>query len=98
MRSTNQAGDGAVAPGANAVIGTGCPATGWDNGRVTYRITVYGHLDSHWSEWFDGLALGWNGDGDTVLQGEVRDQAALYGLLIKLRDLGLSLCSVIRLE
>jgi hypothetical protein len=59
-----------------------------------YEIKVKGHLDNRWSEWFDGLAITHEEDGTTVLAGPVADQAALHGLLIKVRDLGLPLVSV----
>jgi hypothetical protein len=59
-----------------------------------YSIRVAGHLDQRWAEWFDGLTLTREGDGTTVLQGRVADQPALHGLLVKIRDLGLTLLSV----
>lgn len=71
----------------------GCGCRG-DNLPADYRITIRGHLDVHWSDWLDGVALSCTECGDTVLHAGVRDQAALYGLLFKLRDLGLSLVSV----
>ena len=55
---------------------------------VTYQIKVRGHLDEHWSEWFDDLAVTYDERDDTLLTGPVVDQAALHGLLIKVRDLG----------
>jgi hypothetical protein len=61
---------------------------------VYYCIRVRGHLDSSWSEWFDGLAIASKANGETVLSGEIIDQAALYGVLNKVRDLGLPLLSV----
>jgi hypothetical protein len=63
-----------------------------------YQITVKGHLDRHWSDWFDGLTVTPVASGETHLTGPVRDQAALHGLLTKLRDLGLPLIAVHRLE
>jgi hypothetical protein len=63
-----------------------------DPGR--YEIRVKGHLDSHWAAWFDGLTLAHGSDGTTVIRGQVADQAALHGLLQKIRDLGLPLISV----
>ena len=65
---------------------------------VVYRITVKGHLDRHWSQWFDGLTLTPAAHGETHLTGQVRDQAALHGLLTKLRDLGLPLIALQRIE
>jgi hypothetical protein len=60
---------------------------------VYYSIRVQGHLDSAWSEWFDGLTIS-AANGETVLTGEIIDQAALYGVLNRVRDLGLSLLAV----
>ncbi len=60
----------------------------------TYEIRVQGHLDDRWSTWFDGLALVHADDGSTLIRGEVADQAALHGLIQKVRDLGLTLLSV----
>ena len=59
---------------------------------------VKGNLDLRWSEWFDGFAITPVADGETLLVGSVVDQAALYGVLHKIRDLGLPLLSVRRLE
>ncbi|HET8852768.1 MAG TPA: hypothetical protein VFN02_09595 [Ktedonobacteraceae bacterium] len=61
-----------------------------------YEIRVQGHLDQHWSEWFDGLAITYDGDGNTVLSGPLVDEAALHGVLIKVRDLALPLLEVRR--
>ena len=58
------------------------------------EIRVRGQLDDVWSAWFDGLALTHSTDGDTVLAGDLPDQAALHGALIKIRDLGLPLLAV----
>ena len=66
------------------------------NGR--YEIRLKGHLDSRWTTWFDGLTLTNESDGTTVLQGPVVDQAALYGLLHKVRDIGLPLVSVTQVD
>jgi hypothetical protein len=63
-----------------------------------YEIRVQGRLDDRWSAWLDGLALSRRDDGTTVLSGSVTDQAALHGLLHKLRDLGLPLVSVVRAD
>ena len=62
----------------------------------TYRIRVRGHLHNRWSEWFGGLAVQRQEDGTTVLVGPVVDQAALHGVLVRIRDLGLPLLSVRR--
>jgi hypothetical protein len=67
----------------------------WVTGPV-YQIRVKGHLNHRWSRWFDGLAITHEPDGSTLLTGAILDQPALYGLLIKLRNLGLSLLSVVR--
>ena len=64
------------------------------NQAEKYEIRVEGHLDTRWAAWFDGLALIHETDGTTVLRGSVVDQAALHGLLQKVRDLGLPLVSV----
>ena len=61
-----------------------------------YLIRIQGHLDQRWASWFDGLALTHDDDGTTLLQGHVADQAALHGLLTKVRDMGLPLVSVTR--
>jgi hypothetical protein len=66
--------------------------------EAIYEIRVHGHLDGRWSEWFNGLALAYEPDGATVLTGPVADQAALYGLLERMRDLGLSLLAVNRVQ
>ena len=59
-----------------------------------YRICVSGHLDDRWSEWFGDMSLQRRDDGTTVLVGPVVDQAALHGLITRIRDLGLPLLSV----
>ena len=63
-----------------------------------YEVCVQGHLEDHWSEWLGGLAVQRQADGTTVLVGPVVDQAALHGVLLKVRDLGLPLLSVRRLQ
>jgi hypothetical protein len=62
-----------------------------------YEIRVGGHLGARWAAWFDGLRLTNEDDGTSVICGPVVDQAALHGLLQKLRDLGLTLLSLTRL-
>lgn len=62
-----------------------------------YEIRVEGHIGQAWSRWFDGLAVEELDDGSTRLRGALRDQAALHGLLDKIRDLGMTLLSVQRL-
>jgi hypothetical protein len=59
-----------------------------------YYITVNEHLEDSWSAWFDGLTITHASDGATTLAGMVRDQSALYGLIDKARDLGLTLVAV----
>jgi hypothetical protein len=63
-----------------------------------YEIRLQGHLDSRWAAWFDGMTLPRHSNGSTVLDGPVVDQAALHGLLRKLRDVGLPLISVTQVE
>ena len=63
-----------------------------------YEIRVKGILDRKWSDWFDGFTITPQGNDETLLTGPVADQAALHGLLAKIRDLGLPLLSVKRLE
>jgi hypothetical protein len=67
-------------------------------GSGTYEIRLAGHLDQRWSAWFDGLRITRQSDGTTVLLAHVVDQAALHGLLHKVRDLALPLISVARIE
>lgn len=59
-----------------------------------YEIRLRGHLDARWATWFDGLTVRQESDGTTVISGSVGDQAALHGLLQRVRDLGLPLVSV----
>jgi hypothetical protein len=61
-----------------------------------YEFQIKGHLDDRWSDWLGGLAIERHEDGTTVLVGPLVDQAALYGVIIRLRDLGLPLLSVSR--
>jgi hypothetical protein len=63
-----------------------------EHGR--YEIRIEGHLDGRWAAWFDGLSVTNESDGITVIHGYMADQAALYGVLLKLHDLGLALVSV----
>jgi hypothetical protein len=61
-----------------------------------FEILIEGHLDECWSEWFGGLAVLATSNGSTLLTGTIRDQAELYGILTKIRDLGLILVSLQR--
>ena len=65
---------------------------------VIYQIRIKGQLDSQWTDWFGGLTITLGEDGDTLLTGPVVDQAALYGLLKKVCDLGLPLLAVNRVK
>ena len=64
----------------------------------TVEIRVKGHIDAHWSDWFEGMTIRHTEQDETILLGTVVDQAALYGVLAKLRNLGLSLLSVNSVE
>ena len=63
-----------------------------------YQIRIKGHLGEQWTDWFDGLTITLEEDGNTLFTGLVVDQAALHGLLKKVRDLGMPLLSVNRIE
>jgi hypothetical protein len=67
-----------------------------DDIPARYLIQVRGAIDPRWSSWFDQLAISHDAEGNTLLAGPVADQAALYGLLNRLRDLGLTLLAVAR--
>jgi len=73
-------------------------STGPHHGPGQYEIRLRGHLDSRWAAWFDGLSLSNENDGTTIIGGPVVDQAALHGLLQKVRDLGLPLISVTQVQ
>jgi hypothetical protein len=65
---------------------------------TTYQILIEGHLSDNWRDWFDGLAFHRQDSGDTLLEGILSDQAALHGILLKIRDLNLTLVAVKRIE
>jgi hypothetical protein len=70
-----------------------------DPGQPTvYQIRIKGHLGRHWTDWFEGLTLTLEDNGETLLTGPMVDQAALHGVLRKVRDLGVPLLSVSRVE
>lgn len=64
------------------------------NQNQIYQIRVKGHLGSEWSEWFNGMTITLENSGDTLLTGIITDQSELYGLLNKVRDLGMPLISI----
>ena len=66
--------------------------------RASYRITIRGHLDESWAEWLNNPTITHDADGNTILSGPMVDQAALHGILRKIRDLNLTLISVDRIE
>jgi hypothetical protein len=63
-----------------------------------YHIRVKGNLDTRWSDWFGGMCITHEKNDETLLAGQVTDQAALHGMLAKIRDLGLPLLSVTRIQ
>jgi len=65
---------------------------------MIYHIRVKGHLDRQWTDWFEGMSIMMEDNGETLLTGPVVDQAALHGLLRKVRDLGLPLLAVIHVD
>jgi hypothetical protein len=73
-------------------------STGRHHSPDRYEIRLRGHLDSRWAAWFDGLNLTNESDGTAIIHGPVADQAALHGLLQKVRDLGLPLVSVTQVQ
>jgi hypothetical protein len=68
------------------------------NEPLIYQIRIKGHLSSQWTDWFEGMAITLEDNGDTLLTGLVADQAALFGLIKKVRDLGMPLRSVHHVE
>jgi hypothetical protein len=73
-------------------------STGDRPGAGRYEIRLTGHLEARWAAWFDGLTISRESDGTTVISGPIADQAALHGLLQRVRDLGVSLVSVTQVE
>jgi hypothetical protein len=73
-------------------------STGRYHGAGWYEIRLKGHLESRWAAWFDGLSITNERDGSTVVSGPVLDQAALHGLLQRVRDVGLPLVSVTQVD
>lgn len=73
-------------------------STGDFHGAGRYDIRIKGHLDARWAAWFDGMTLTHEAGGSTLIHGPVVDQAALFGLLQKVRDVGLPLVSVTQVE
>jgi hypothetical protein len=73
------------------------PETGPSQPMV-YKIRIKGHLGAQWTDWFEGLTITIEDNGETLLTGPIVDQAALHGLLKKVRDLGMPLLSVNRVE
>ncbi len=65
---------------------------------MIYKIRLKGHLGRHWTDWFDGLTITLEDNGETLLTGALVDQAALHGLLKKVRDLGMPLLSVVGIK
>ena len=65
---------------------------------IVYQIRIKGHLGRQWTDWFEGLTITALDNGETLLTGPVADQAALFGLLKKVRDLGMPLISASRVE
>jgi len=61
---------------------------------LNIEIRIKGHIQSQWSEWFGGLTISHSGPDETILTGLVKDEAALYGIIARLRDLGLKLTSL----
>ena len=68
------------------------------DGPMVYQIRLKGHLGPQWADWFEGLTITLEDDGETLMTGPVVDQAALHGLLKKVRDLGMPLISAVRVK
>jgi len=74
------------------------PSSTYDDEPRWYEFRLRGHLDDKWADWFEGLTITREDNGETVLRGPIVDQAALHGLLRKVRDLGVPLLSVMQVE
>lgn len=72
--------------------------TNKESDHIVYNIRIKGHLDERWSEWFDGLEFTHESDGTTTLSGPLPDQAALHSVLLKIRNMNLTLLSVTQSE
>lgn len=70
------------------------PAPLAEDRGIPYEIKIKGHLDGHWSDWLGGLEITHDSHGNSLLAGIVPDQAALHGILMQIRDLGLTLISI----
>jgi hypothetical protein len=82
--------EGVMSNDINSDDGSGQP--------ITYQIRIKGHLGPEWTQWFGGLAITLDDNGETLLTGPLVDQAALYGLLRTVRDLGVPLVSVLPIQ
>lgn len=87
-RPNGRSGNGSMPEPSNLNHDEQCHAT-------VYEIRLRGHLGPEWAEWFEGFAIALEENGDTLLVGLVADQAALHGLLKRVRDLGMPLVSVV---
>ena len=70
----------------------------YEKQQTIYQIRIRGLIGPQWSEWFDGMTVSPQENGDTLLIGAVRDQAALHGMLVRIRDMGVPLLSVKRVD
>lgn len=68
------------------------------NQPITYQVRIKGHLGSQWANWFEGFTITLENNGDTLLTGPVVDQAALYGLVKRVRDMGMPLVSLTQVQ
>jgi hypothetical protein len=70
------------------------PPSSLDEGGINYQIKIKGYLDQHWADWLGGLKITHDSQGNSLLTGVIPDQAALHGVLVQIRDLGLTLISL----